>query len=100
MKQPVPLLGPALPSLVTAANESVRTCFVEFFATDIRNVHTRRAYTLGINEFLVWCKRNGVAALKDIQPVHVSGCFGSRPTAHCYPGEDAHTVARPSAPAA
>ena len=51
----------------------MRTCFVEFFATDIRNVHTRRAYTLGINEFLVWCKRNGVAALKDIQPVHVAG---------------------------
>jgi hypothetical protein len=34
-----------LPALVTAAGERASMRFLEFFAANIRNTHTRRAYT-------------------------------------------------------
>ena len=43
MNQPVSLTSPALPVLVTAAGERASMRFLEFFAANIRNAHTRRA---------------------------------------------------------
>ena len=54
MKQLVPISSPALPVLVTAAGERASMRFLEFFAANIRNPHTRRAYARAADEFLAW----------------------------------------------
>lgn len=41
-----------LPALVTVADERTQHRFLEFFAANIRNVHTRRAYARATAEFL------------------------------------------------
>ena len=55
MKQLVPLSAPALPALVTAASERRQVPFLEFFAANIRNPHTRRAYSRAASDSLAWC---------------------------------------------
>ena len=61
-----------LPALVAAGDERARTRFVEFFASNIRNPHTRRAYARTIGEFLEWCRQRGVKALDEVRPLHVA----------------------------
>lgn len=68
--------GPALavarvPTLVRGAGERAQTRFWEFFITNVRNAHTRRAYGRAIGEFLAWCERQGVASIVDVGPLHV-----------------------------
>jgi site-specific recombinase XerC len=73
MKHPVPVLvGPTLPALVAVAGERTSMRFLEFFATNIRNPHTRRAYYRGAEEFLGWCAIAGVPSIAAVQPVHVA----------------------------
>ena len=43
----VPVSSPALPALVAAAGERASMRFLEFFAANIRNPHTRRAFLPG-----------------------------------------------------
>ena len=52
MNKLVPIGSPALPALVTAAGERAAMRFLEFFAANIRNPHTRRAYYRAAEEFL------------------------------------------------
>jgi site-specific recombinase XerC len=68
----VPISSPALPGLVTAAGERARVRFLEFFAANIRNPHTRRAYYRAAEEFLAWCASAGVSSIGAVQPVHVA----------------------------
>jgi site-specific recombinase XerD len=70
--QLTPITSPALPVLVAAAGERASIRFLEFFAANIRNPHTRRAYLRAAEEFLGWCAEVGVASIADIQPVHVA----------------------------
>jgi hypothetical protein len=44
MNQLVPLSSVTVPVLVAAAADRARMRFLEFFAANIRNPHTRRAY--------------------------------------------------------
>jgi site-specific recombinase XerD len=46
--------------------------FLEFFAANIRNPHTRRAYYRAAEEFLTWCASAGVSSIAAVQPVHVA----------------------------
>ena len=46
--------------------------FLEFFATNIRNPHMRRAYARAAEEFLAWCAIAGVPSIAAVQPVHVA----------------------------
>jgi site-specific recombinase XerD len=46
--------------------------FLEFFATNIRNPHTRRAYARAVGDFLAWCESRSVTSLPQIQPLHVA----------------------------
>ena len=46
--------------------------FLEFFAANIRNPHTRRAYGRAAEEFLAWCASAGVPSIAAVQPVHVA----------------------------
>jgi site-specific recombinase XerC len=61
-----------VPSLVAAAGERASMRFLEFFAANIRNPHTRRAYYRAAEEFLAWCASAGVPSIAAVQPVHVA----------------------------
>src|ERR1700680_1667482 len=72
MNQLVPIISPALPALVAVAGERAGVRFLEFFAANIRNPHTRRAYYRAAEEFLAWCARAGVPSIAAVQAVHVA----------------------------
>lgn len=73
MSQPVALVpSPALPALVTAAGDRAGVRFLEFFASAIRNPHTRRAYARAAGDLLAWCSQAGVASITAVQPLHVA----------------------------
>jgi site-specific recombinase XerD len=70
-----PIRKPAtssLPALVKATGKRAGIRFLEFFAAQIRNPHTRRAYARAVAEFLAWCESVGVTSLPDIQPLQVA----------------------------
>src|SRR5271169_4503488 len=69
---PRPTSAPSLPALVAAAGERAGMRFLEFFAANIRNPHTRRAYARAADEFLAWCATAGVPSIGAVQPVHVA----------------------------
>jgi site-specific recombinase XerD len=46
--------------------------FLEFFAANIRNPHTRRAYARAAEEFPAWCADAGVRSIAAVLPVHVA----------------------------
>jgi site-specific recombinase XerD len=62
----------SLPALVTSAGERAGIRFLEFFASAIRNPHTRRAYARAAGEFLAWCAGAGVTSITAVQPLHVA----------------------------
>jgi integrase/recombinase XerC len=66
------LVSEKLPRLIAGSDESARLRFLEFFASNIRNRHTREAYGRTVNEFLAWCESRGVRSLVDVQPLHVA----------------------------
>jgi site-specific recombinase XerC len=73
MSHSVPsLTGLSVPTLVAAAGERAGMRFLEFFAANIRNPHTRRAYARAADEFLAWCASVGVPSIAAVQPVHVA----------------------------
>jgi len=74
MNQLVPINSSAagLPVLVAAAGERASMRFLEFFAANIRNLHTRRAYYRAAEEFLAWCASIGIPSIAAVQPVHVA----------------------------
>src|SRR5258705_1671125 len=69
---PIRSPAPARPDLVAAAGERAGMRFLEFFAANIRNPHTRRAYARAADEFLAWCASAGVPSIGAVQPVHVA----------------------------
>jgi hypothetical protein len=46
--------------------------FLEFFAANIRNPHTRRAYARAADEFLAWCASVGLSLIAVVDPVHLA----------------------------
>jgi site-specific recombinase XerD len=69
---PLPVSALQLPALVAAAGNKASTRFLEFFAANIRNSSTRRAYSRAVGEFLAWCEKHGLESLIDIEPLHVA----------------------------
>jgi site-specific recombinase XerD len=61
-----------MPALVAAAGERASMRFVEFFAANIRNPHTRRAYYRAAQDFLAWCASVGLSSIAMVEPVHVA----------------------------
>jgi site-specific recombinase XerD len=61
-----------LPAVVINAGERASVRFLEFFASNIRNPNTRRAYGHAVGEFLTWCVQAGVVSITDVQPLHVA----------------------------
>jgi site-specific recombinase XerD len=46
--------------------------FLEYFAANIRNPNTRRAYVRAILGFSDWCHAQGLSEIVDIEPLHVA----------------------------
>jgi len=61
-----------LPTLISAAGERASLRFLEFFAANIRNPHTRRAYGRAVADFLAWCEEHGALSIEAVQPLHVA----------------------------
>jgi hypothetical protein len=61
-----------VPALIIVAGERASMRFLEFFAANIRNPHTRRAYARAADEFLAWCASVGVPAIGAVHLVHVA----------------------------
>jgi len=61
-----------LPALVATSGEPAGGGFLEFFASNIRNRHTRLAYSSAVVLFLACCEKRGVRSLADVQPLHVA----------------------------
>ena len=62
-----------LPALVVAADERAQLRFLEFFAANIRNPNTRKAYARACGEFLAWCEGHGLQSIAAVRPLHVAG---------------------------
>ena len=75
----------ALPAIVAAANSDARERFLEFFASNIRNRHTRRAYLTAVQDFLDWCEAAGVASFRDVRPLHVAAWVEQQTQTHKAP---------------
>jgi len=58
----VPLYSRAPVPALAAPGERASMRFLEFFAANIRNPHTRRAYARAAEEFLAWCGAAGVSS--------------------------------------
>ncbi len=67
---PSPTLS--LPAVIAAGGERASYRFLEFFTSNIRNPHTRRAYARAAKEFFDWLEARGVAQLAAIVSVHVA----------------------------
>src|SRR5271154_2812317 len=72
MNQLVPITAPRVPELIAVAGERAGMRFLEFFAANIRNPHTRRPYARAVGEFLAWCASTGVPSVDAVQPLHVA----------------------------
>lgn len=73
------------PALVTAAGERAAVRFLEFFASAIRNPHTRRAYARAAGDFLAWCAGAGVPSITAVQPLHVAAWIELQTATHSAP---------------
>jgi site-specific recombinase XerD len=63
--------GSTLPSFFSPDPGTAKRVF-EFFAANIRNPNTRKAYAKATGSFAAWCEARGLAHLRDVQPVHVA----------------------------
>lgn len=61
----------ALPAVIEDAGAAAAERFLEFFAAQIRNPNTRKAYGRAVGRFLAWCERQGLG-LREVSPIAVS----------------------------
>ena len=75
----------ALLAIVAAADNEPRERFLEFFASNICNRHTRRAYLTAVEDFLDWCEQAGVGSFRDVRPLHVAAWLERQTQTHKAP---------------
>ncbi len=85
MSEPVPVALARVPAIVTMAGDRAGLRFLEFFASTIRNPHTRRAYGRAVTDFLAWCADQGVPSIVNVQPLHVAAWIELQTREHAAP---------------
>lgn len=60
-----------MPTIIAASGESTCRQFIEFFAVNIRNINTRKAYYRAVVNFLNWCESVGIK-FEQIAPMVVA----------------------------
>jgi site-specific recombinase XerD len=74
-----------VPALIAAAGDRASLRCLEFFAANIRNPHTRRAYSRAVAEFMTWCEDHEVISIMAVQPLHVSAWIEQQTRDHAAP---------------
>lgn len=69
---PVVIMGMVLPALFAGSSERDAIRVAEFFAAQIRNPNTRRAYLRAVTDFASFCEAHGLVVLDQVQPLHVA----------------------------
>jgi integrase/recombinase XerD len=64
--------------------------FWEFFAANIRNKNTRRAYYKGASRFNDWCEGRGLFDLGKLKPLHVAAYIEDMQRTHSKPTVEQH----------
>jgi site-specific recombinase XerD len=83
---PVPVVAAVrVPALIAASGKHASLRFLEFFAANIRNPHTRRAYGRAVAEFLTWCGEQDVPSITAVQPLHVAAWIEQQTREHAAP---------------
>ncbi len=59
--------------------------FLDFFASTLRDPHTRRAYARAASDFLAWCKDHAVLSIDAVQPLHVAAWSEGQTQKHSAP---------------
>jgi len=77
--------APALPTLIAASGDRAEVCFKEFFAANIRNPHTRRAYSRAVGAFLAWCDAAGVPSITAVRTLYVATWIEAQTREHAAP---------------
>ena len=62
----------SVPSLIENAGQDTKRRFVEFFAANIRNRNTRKAYLRAVDRFCSWCEQHGLKQLVVIEPTMIA----------------------------
>jgi site-specific recombinase XerD len=76
---------PIVPALIAASGKCAAIRFLEFFAANLRNPHTRRAYGRAAADFLTWCEDNQVPSISAVQPLHVAAWIEWQQQEHAAP---------------
>ena len=58
-----------------AENVALRT--LEFFAVNVRNANTRKAYARAVTKFSFWCEAMDILDVREVQPLHVAAYIES-----------------------
>src|ERR1700690_3442799 len=66
-----PGLQHSVPALYAPTAQAAKR-FIEYFAANIRNPNTRRAYLHAVLEFSAWCEAQNLTEILDIEPLHVA----------------------------
>jgi site-specific recombinase XerD len=67
-----------LPAVITRAGPKASRRFLDFFASNIRNPNTRRAYLRATVRFFDWCERHRLSELELIESFHVAAYIEER----------------------
>jgi site-specific recombinase XerD len=74
-----------VPALIAAAGDAAGCRYIEFFAANINNPHTLRAYGRACGRFFAWCERRGLT-LTAIRPFDVAAWVKELQDEHSAPG--------------
>jgi len=74
-----------VPALIADAGEPAAWRYIEFFAANIRNPNTRRAYARACGQFFAWCEDRGLT-LTTIRPFDVATYIETLQQTHSAPG--------------
>jgi site-specific recombinase XerD len=77
--------GHVVPLIVAQAGDTAAWRYIDFFAANIRNPNTRRAYARACGRFLTWCTDRGLT-LATIRPFDVAAYVEALQAAHSAPG--------------
>ena len=70
-RSPSSAAAAAVPALYAPTARAAKR-FIEYFAANIRNPNTRRAYFHAVLEFSRWCEAQNFTEIVDIEPLHVA----------------------------
>lgn len=74
-----------VPAIIASVDNQTQERFLEFFAVNIRNPNTRKAYARAALDFMNWCADRGVTSLPGIQPIHVAAWIEELGNTHSVP---------------